>query len=108
MKKENLIRNVCAITLLATSVAETIVMGVFGGARLGMLAFLQVFSIIGVCFVRFPRQIAQVRNWWYAYRYKDSMDDFDEEPSKFAIYIVKYLGYFLLLLAAIVYPVLYL
>lgn len=104
MNKDNLVSNICAIALLIMSLVETIVVGVLCSIKWYVLVLWQFVAIIGVLVVRFAYQIAQIRNMRYSYFCRENSDDFDDEPSDIAVYLIKVFGYFLLFLFAFIYP----
>lgn len=105
MKNEEKVRNICLITLSVASIIETIVFIILGYSAWWDSVLMESAFILGVCSVRFPYQIAQLRNMRYAHFYKKDYDELEDEPSDFAINIVKLIGYILMFLPTIFFLV---
>ena len=96
MKKVLSNENVQAIVLLLLSIAETITMIVCAPISIVTIILLQFAAICGVLCIRFSHDIALLKNKWHSYFNRKNQENVDNEPSKFAIIIMKVAGYLLL------------
>lgn len=102
MNRNNVIRNVCAITLFLFSIATTIVMGKYGSFKWYWLALDQLMFCVGICIIRFSYSIAQFVLYSHMYKWSAS-DDFDDEPSEFGVFRMQLFGCVWLFLPLIMY-----
>lgn len=101
MKDSKKIANIVAIVLLVISVVETVVVSIFGVYEWYLMLLVEIAFVCGVGLVRFAYELACLRNYWYAFWYKQNYDEMDDEPSEFAVKITKFAGYFLMFFATI-------
>ena len=101
MKDGNKAASICAIILLLVSIVETVVTAVFGFCEWYLAVAIEILFILGVCLVRFPYEIAYIRNTWHSHLYRESSDD--DEPSMFAVQVIRFIGYFCMFGAVVVF-----
>lgn len=103
MKKENIIPNICAITLLLLSIAETTVMAIYSSMKWYNIAIFEFVFLIGLAFARFAYQVAYASNAMHSYRFRAESDGLDDEPSEWGVFATKLSGYIIMLALAFFY-----
>lgn len=103
MKDGNKVANICVIVLLLVSTVETVVTIIFGLCSWYNAIVIDFLFVVGACLVRFHYQIAHFRNIMHSFYYRASSDD--DEPSLYAIQIVRFIGYVLMFVAVVAFLV---
>lgn len=94
--------NVQALVLLILSIAASITMIICVPISIASIVFLQLVAFCGILEIRFAYFFALLINKWHSFFKRKNREKVDEEPSKFAIVMLKIFGYLILVIQIVV------